>query len=94
MDRQFKKHLTANLIIGSFPYCENEIQEMMKADVKAVLNINNYGEYKCDSINWDIITQKYAMNNIEFVDYLFDESNISKDCEYIEHAAGLLNEMI
>ena len=47
--------------------------------MKAVLNINNFGEYTSDYINWDIITQKYAMNNIEFIDYLFDEKNLSEN---------------
>ena len=83
MDAEFSKHVTANLVIGNFPYFENEIDQMLKSDVKAVLNINNYGEYKCNSINWDIITQKYAVNNIEFVDYLYQDSKNKEEYEHI-----------
>ena len=52
---------------------------MLKDDVKAVLNINNYGEYSEKSINWEIITKKYPHHNFEFVDFLFEanENNFS-----------------
>jgi len=48
---------------------------MLKEQVKAVLNINNYGEYFPASINWDIITQKYPDHNFEFVDFLIESSS-------------------
>ena len=56
MDIEFSKHVNSNLIIGNFPYLETEIDRMLKSGVKAVLNINNFGEFPCNSINWDIIT--------------------------------------
>ena len=45
---------------------------MFKDEVKAVLNINNYGEYCQNSINWEIITKQYPDHNFEFVDFLLE----------------------
>eukprot|EP00828_Plagiopyla_frontata_P007323 TRINITY_DN1342_c0_g1_i5.p2 TRINITY_DN1342_c0_g1~~TRINITY_DN1342_c0_g1_i5.p2 ORF type:complete len:197 (-),score=19.30 TRINITY_DN1342_c0_g1_i5:172-762(-) len=94
MDIEFSKHVNSNLIIGNFPYLETEIDRMLKSGVKAVLNINNFGEFPCNSINWDIITQKYAGNDIEFIDYLFDESNTRVLEDNVQKAAEVLNDMV
>ena len=48
---------------------------MIEEKVEAILNINNLGEYNCNSINWEVITEKYPSLNVKFIDFLFDESN-------------------
>lgn len=37
---------------------------MIEDKVDAILNINNLGEYECNSINWEVITEKYPNLNI------------------------------
>ena len=37
---------------------------MMEEKVEAILNINNLGEYQCNSINWEVITEKYSRLNV------------------------------
>ena len=55
---------------------------MIEEKVQAILNINNLGEYECNSINWEVITEKYPNLNIKFIDFLFDEKDINSS-EYI-----------
>eukprot|EP00828_Plagiopyla_frontata_P017316 TRINITY_DN2248_c0_g2_i1.p1 TRINITY_DN2248_c0_g2~~TRINITY_DN2248_c0_g2_i1.p1 ORF type:complete len:305 (+),score=35.83 TRINITY_DN2248_c0_g2_i1:418-1332(+) len=93
---EFSTSITGNLFLGNFPYFQSEIDKMLQNEVKAVLNINNYGEYSQKSINWEIITQKYADNNFEFIDFLLDE-NSENEIQYqskINKAVDLLNDMI
>ena len=64
---------------------------MIEEKVEAILNINNLGEYECNSINWEVITEKYPNLNVQFIDFLFDESNSSQYFLKINEAAEILN---
>jgi len=86
--------ITEEICVGSSPSSSQDIEELLANGVKAVLNLQTYGDMHRYSINWEQIKEQYQRAGITVEHYPILDMDNTDLSQKIQEAASLVEKLI